>query len=116
MVPTIYTTTANKTLSTNQYSVTEHFRPSDVMGGHNLPGIFFFYDLSPIKARPQAFAHAWACRPGHGCAMTATRWPLPARELASACQICMTALLCASLPAGAVLVPMPAATPAGAQD
>ena len=49
VVPTIYTTRSNRTISTNQYSVTEHFKPSNVMAGHNLPGVFFFYDLSPIK-------------------------------------------------------------------
>lgn len=32
-----------------QFSVTEHFRPSEQ--GHSLPGVFFFYDLSPIKVR-----------------------------------------------------------------
>jgi hypothetical protein len=33
-----------------QYSVTEHFRSSE--SGHffqSLPGIFFFYDISPVK-------------------------------------------------------------------
>ena len=58
MVPTIYTTRANRTISTNQYSVTEHFKPSNVMAGHNLPGVFFFYDLSPIKV-----CSVWV--PGH---------------------------------------------------
>ena len=52
-MPTIYTTRANRTISTNQYSVTEHFKPSNVMAGHNLPGVFFFYDLSPIKVGSQ---------------------------------------------------------------
>ena len=33
-------------ISTNQYSTTEHFRSVDIAG---LPGVFFFYDLSPIK-------------------------------------------------------------------
>ncbi|CAI5953990.1 unnamed protein product [Closterium sp. NIES-65] len=36
-------------LSLPQFSVTEHFRPSEM--GHSLPGVFFFYDLSPIKVR-----------------------------------------------------------------
>ena len=49
MVPTLFTSASNKTIATNQYSVTEHFKPSDVVAGHNLPGVFFFYDLSPIK-------------------------------------------------------------------
>lgn len=43
----------NKTLASNQYSVTEHFRESAAGGGmtpaRTLPGLFVFYDLSPIK-------------------------------------------------------------------
>ena len=50
-MPTIYQDIRNRTIVTNQYSVTEHFKPSDVPAGHQLPGVFFFYDLSPIKAR-----------------------------------------------------------------
>ena len=49
MVPTSYTDIKNQTVSTNQFSVTEHFRQSDIAAGQNLPGVFFFYDLSPIK-------------------------------------------------------------------
>ncbi|KAK9808956.1 hypothetical protein WJX72_006989 [[Myrmecia] bisecta] len=51
VVPTIYTDIRNKTISSNQFSVTEHFKASDIAAGHNLPGVFFFYDLSPIKVR-----------------------------------------------------------------
>jgi hypothetical protein len=32
-----------------QFSVTEHFREMEVASGRSLPGVFFFYDLSPIK-------------------------------------------------------------------
>ena len=49
IVPTIYQDIRNRTIATNQYSVTEHFKQSDVPTGHQLPGVFFFYDLSPIK-------------------------------------------------------------------
>ncbi|KAK9867486.1 hypothetical protein WJX84_005721 [Apatococcus fuscideae] len=51
VVPTSYTDIKNQTVSTNQFSVTEHFRQSDIAAGQNLPGVFFFYDLSPIKVR-----------------------------------------------------------------
>ncbi|KAK9834138.1 hypothetical protein WJX81_001409 [Elliptochloris bilobata] len=51
IVPTIYQDIRNRTIQTNQYSVTEHFKQSDVPSGHQLPGVFFFYDLSPIKVR-----------------------------------------------------------------
>lgn len=32
-----------------QFSVTEHFRNDDTGRLHSVPGVFFFYDLSPIK-------------------------------------------------------------------
>lgn len=49
VVPTMYTDLRNRTIHTNQYSVTEHFKESNIPMQHNLPGVFFFYDLSPIK-------------------------------------------------------------------
>eukprot|EP00696_Hemimastix_kukwesjijk_P001971 gnl/Hemi2/12403_TR4235_c0_g1_i1.p1 gnl/Hemi2/12403_TR4235_c0_g1~~gnl/Hemi2/12403_TR4235_c0_g1_i1.p1 ORF type:complete len:401 (+),score=170.66 gnl/Hemi2/12403_TR4235_c0_g1_i1:81-1283(+) len=51
IVPTAYNYLNGNTLHTNQYSVTDHFRPIASAGhahGRNLPGVFFFYDLSPI--------------------------------------------------------------------
>eukprot|EP00271_Cylindrocystis_brebissonii_P013203 TRINITY_DN32853_c0_g1_i1.p1 TRINITY_DN32853_c0_g1~~TRINITY_DN32853_c0_g1_i1.p1 ORF type:complete len:390 (+),score=61.40 TRINITY_DN32853_c0_g1_i1:291-1460(+) len=52
VVPTIYTDLRGHVISTNQFSVTEHFRPSDGLGAsRSLPGVFFFYDLSPIKVK-----------------------------------------------------------------
>ena len=56
VVPTSYTTLRNETTQSNQYSVTEHFRPLDegLMAANNLPpSIVFFYDMSAIKV--------WAC-------------------------------------------------------
>jgi hypothetical protein len=52
VVPSSYTNLRNVSTHSNQYSVTEHFRafersPFGVPNG--LPGVFFFYDLSPIK-------------------------------------------------------------------
>lgn len=49
VVPTKYTDTRGRTVQSNQYSVTEHFR--DAESGHSppVPGVFFFYDISPIK-------------------------------------------------------------------
>eukprot|EP00761_Pharyngomonas_kirbyi_P012907 gb/GECH01012934.1/.p1 GENE.gb/GECH01012934.1/~~gb/GECH01012934.1/.p1 ORF type:complete len:387 (+),score=85.06 gb/GECH01012934.1/:1-1161(+) len=56
VVPTIYESTDNKELETNQYSVTEHYR-----AGQNMPGVFFMYDLSPImvhiKETRKSFVH-----------------------------------------------------------
>lgn len=37
-----------------QYSVTEHFKSSEL--GAAVPGVFFFYDISPIKVRMLSFA------------------------------------------------------------
>eukprot|EP00246_Nothoceros_aenigmaticus_P009149 TRINITY_DN24484_c0_g1_i1.p1 TRINITY_DN24484_c0_g1~~TRINITY_DN24484_c0_g1_i1.p1 ORF type:complete len:386 (-),score=50.80 TRINITY_DN24484_c0_g1_i1:56-1213(-) len=49
VVPTVYTDARRHKIYTNQFSVTENAR--ELMPGvhRNLPGVFFFYDLSPIK-------------------------------------------------------------------
>lgn len=46
VVPTLFQFAGGKQLETNQYSVTESFRPR----GHTklVPSVFFMYDLSPI--------------------------------------------------------------------
>ncbi|KAI4318698.1 hypothetical protein MLD38_032373 [Melastoma candidum] len=49
VVPTIYTNIRGRTIYSNQYSVTEHYRPSEFGRTQMLPGVFFFYDFSPIK-------------------------------------------------------------------
>ena len=49
VVPTIYSDVRNNTIYSNQYSVTEHFKRAEIQQGQNMPGVFFFYDLSPIK-------------------------------------------------------------------
>ncbi|KAL9315770.1 hypothetical protein ACSQ67_016771 [Phaseolus vulgaris] len=50
VVPTVYTDVNGHAIQSNQFSVTEHFRTGDVGRLQSLPGVFFFYDLSPIKA------------------------------------------------------------------
>lgn len=45
VVPTSYKS-GSKVLDTNQFSVTESFKPAD---GQLLPGVFVYYNLSPIK-------------------------------------------------------------------
>jgi len=52
VVPTEYSDLKNHTIATNQYSVTEHFKESNIPRQHNLPGVFFYYDMSPIKVPP----------------------------------------------------------------
>lgn len=49
VVPTVYTHVNGHSIQSNQFSVTEHFRTASVGHLHMLPGVFFFYDLSPIK-------------------------------------------------------------------
>ncbi|KAK2984664.1 hypothetical protein RJ640_006647 [Escallonia rubra] len=49
VVPTVYTDVRGHTIQSNQFSVTEHFRTAELGRLQTLPGVFFFYDLSPIK-------------------------------------------------------------------
>ncbi|KAG6406784.1 hypothetical protein SASPL_134395 [Salvia splendens] len=49
VVPTIYTDIRGHTTQSNQFSVTEHFKNTDLDHYKSPPGVFFFYDLSPIK-------------------------------------------------------------------
>ncbi|WOL06418.1 endoplasmic reticulum-Golgi intermediate compartment protein 3-like [Canna indica] len=49
VVPTVYTDINGRTIQSNQFSVTEHFRSDDTGRMQSVPGVFFFYDLSPIK-------------------------------------------------------------------
>ncbi|XP_059653327.1 uncharacterized protein LOC132300320 [Cornus florida] len=49
VVPTIYTDIRGRTINSNQFSVTEHFKSAEMGLYQSLPGVFFFYDLSPIK-------------------------------------------------------------------
>ncbi len=61
VVPTRYEYLYGSTVETNQFSVTEHFRPIGGREGQGLPGVFFFYELSPIMVRftetRQSFFH-----------------------------------------------------------
>jgi hypothetical protein len=51
IVPTVYESLAGAAIATNQFSVTEHYRPLASGQSHGLPGVFFMYDLSPIMIR-----------------------------------------------------------------
>uniref|UniRef100_A0A7N0R8S3 Endoplasmic reticulum-Golgi intermediate compartment protein 3-like n=1 Tax=Kalanchoe fedtschenkoi TaxID=63787 RepID=A0A7N0R8S3_KALFE len=48
VVPTVYTDIRGRTIKSNQFAVTEHYKGPE-LGRLSLPGVFFFYDLSPIK-------------------------------------------------------------------
>ncbi|KAH7331841.1 hypothetical protein KP509_20G052900 [Ceratopteris richardii] len=49
VVPTVYTDVHGRKIFSNQFSLTEHFKPVEFGTARALPGVFFFYDLSPIK-------------------------------------------------------------------
>ncbi|EPS57229.1 hypothetical protein M569_17591, partial [Genlisea aurea] len=49
VVPTEFTDANGHSIKSNQFSVTEHSRGYDLGRPLSLPGVFFFYDLSPIK-------------------------------------------------------------------
>jgi len=61
IVPTIYQSLGSSQLNTNQFSVTEHFKPLRPDSQHGLPGVFFMYELSPIMVKftetRKSFAH-----------------------------------------------------------
>jgi len=47
--PTSYTSLSGKRILTNQFSVTENERVLQQVNANGLPGVFFFYDISPLK-------------------------------------------------------------------
>ncbi|KAL8523472.1 hypothetical protein ACS0TY_013434 [Phlomoides rotata] len=49
VVPTVFTDVNGHAIQSNQFSVTEHVKGYDLGRLQSLPGVFFFYDLSPIK-------------------------------------------------------------------
>eukprot|EP00538_Stauroneis_constricta_P008959 CAMPEP_0119552778 /NCGR_PEP_ID=MMETSP1352-20130426/5695_1 /TAXON_ID=265584 /ORGANISM="Stauroneis constricta, Strain CCMP1120" /LENGTH=379 /DNA_ID=CAMNT_0007599073 /DNA_START=68 /DNA_END=1207 /DNA_ORIENTATION=+ len=48
VVPTKYVFLNGTVIETNQFSVTEHLRHVNPGGGRGLPGVFFFYEISPL--------------------------------------------------------------------
>jgi len=50
LVPTTYRPSLLKKTVTHQYSVTEHMRHVSAGSGRGLPGVYFFYETSPIHA------------------------------------------------------------------
>ncbi|KAG9451546.1 hypothetical protein H6P81_011511 [Aristolochia fimbriata] len=49
VVPSVYTDINGHKIQSNQFSVTEHFRGTEFGRIQAIPGVFFFYDLSPIQ-------------------------------------------------------------------
>mmetsp|Transcript_38303 Transcript_38303/g.48319 ORF Transcript_38303/g.48319 Transcript_38303/m.48319 type:complete len:403 (-) Transcript_38303:258-1466(-) len=50
VVPTVYTYLNQSELNSNQYSVTEHLRQVVIGSSRGLPGVYFYYEMSPIQA------------------------------------------------------------------
>lgn len=50
VVPTVYKYIDGTEVVSNQYSVTEHLRHVTPGSGRGLPGVWFYYELSPIQA------------------------------------------------------------------
>lgn len=54
-MPTTYKALAGTTIPSNQYSVTENYVGVAYSSGmRTTPGVFFHYDLHPIRVRPWA--------------------------------------------------------------
>ena len=55
VVPTVYTTEFGYKHTTNQFTVTERFRPFSLKPGESVivPGIFFIYDMSAFMVEIQ---------------------------------------------------------------
>ena len=58
VVPTNYQQMRGHGVATNQFSVTDHFKQVDAKAGQHLPGVFFFYELSPIKVELKERRHS----------------------------------------------------------
>ena len=50
VVPTRYKELGKEEISSNQYSVTEHLRHLSPGSGRGLPGVYFYYETSPVQA------------------------------------------------------------------
>ena len=49
VVPTEYEDKAGRVIDSNQFSFTRHYRAMKSIMGGGVPGVFFFYDLSPLR-------------------------------------------------------------------
>ena len=59
VVPTVYKNLGGKTRELWQYSVTEHVRHVAPGSGKGLPGVFFFYEVSPLCAEFVERRNGW---------------------------------------------------------
>ena len=59
IVPTTYVPLRGREVTTNQYSVTEHVKLVEAGSGRGLPGVYFFYQVSPISAKIEENRKGW---------------------------------------------------------
>jgi len=59
VVPTVYKYLDGREVASNQYSVTEHLRHINVGSGRGLPGVWFFYEVSPVHAVFEETRKSW---------------------------------------------------------
>jgi endoplasmic reticulum-Golgi intermediate compartment protein 3 len=59
IVPTTYKYLDGRTIETNQYSVTEHMRHVSPGSGRGLPGVFLFYEVSPLHVVIEEYRKGW---------------------------------------------------------
>jgi len=60
IVPTLYRFKNGTTIQTYQYSVTEHLRMLNPGSARGLPGVFFFYEVSPLHVEiSEGYRKGW---------------------------------------------------------
>jgi len=60
VVLTEYEASDGRVITTNQFSSTEYTKNLGTSTDHGLPGVFFIYDLSPLKVRYEEQVHSLA--------------------------------------------------------
>jgi len=59
IVPTEYRFLNGTVIKTNQYSVIEHMRHVQPGSKRGLPGVYFFYEVSPLHVQIEEYRHGW---------------------------------------------------------
>lgn len=59
IVPTEFRFLNGTTIQTNQFSVIEHMRHVQAGRDRGLPGVYFYYELSPLHVRIEEDRHGW---------------------------------------------------------
>merc|ERR1711879_479995 len=60
IVPTSYVKKSGEVVETNQYSVTRHYQAMSMThDAEKLPGVFFLYELSPIRVVLKETSQSW---------------------------------------------------------